>query len=670
MAKDVIDQLALDIDIDVDKDIPETISALASSINELNNAVANVSNLQAYIKNLNKISAPTANVPKQTAIGQIIEPQTIDINTDIEQPNDGFDELKSNVEETNDAIKTTISYYQALYEELKKNANLISETSTKLNDGTNKLVQKFELVDEEAGNTTYTVTIFGDKIDKISTSFKSASKELDKMGKSTRGSGEQAKKSSGFWSKFVKSIGRIALYRAIRSAIKAVTDTMKEGIQNYVQYSDEANSAMSSITNSFGQLKNTLGVTLGYALETLEPIITAISDRLVDLINNVNMALAALSGKSTYSKAIKQNEDYAKSLDKVNSKLLSFDKFESLNNGDQQTNPSDMFEEVEVPEELTTTASIFKSIFEIVKELWGFVKIIGGWIKELWDKYGDTIKKTLGDILKVVESVAGWVLKIAEWGLKIVDWLDEVGLLEPILWGIVAVLGAMAIANAAVALSNPFTLIAVAIVAVVAVIAVLIKNFDKITAWFTKIATKINNFKNAFIVAINTIKNAFVNLWHNIANGFASMINKIVNGFVSLVNGFIDGLNAILTPIDKIAGIFGGSAQIPHWNFQMNWQPYAEGGTFEKGTAFIAGEKGAEVVYNSNQGNGGGVATIDQISQAQYISMMNAIQDSGLLSAVQNGGGDVYIDGRKAGQVLAKPVVNEGVRIGILKKVR
>ena len=63
MAKHQIDELSLNIDIDVKKDIDKTISSLASAITQLNKAVGDVGALERYAKTLGKITSKSVKVP-------------------------------------------------------------------------------------------------------------------------------------------------------------------------------------------------------------------------------------------------------------------------------------------------------------------------------------------------------------------------------------------------------------------------------------------------------------------------------------------------------------------------------------------------------------------------------------------------------------------------------
>ena len=142
------------------------------------------------------------------------------------------------------------------------------------------------------------------------------------------------------------------------------------------------------------------------------------------------------------------------------------------------------------------------------------------------------------------------------------------------------------------------------------------------------------------------------------------MVNSIANMFISLVNVILDLINSMLEPFDQIANWFGGDIPELQWNARVNWQPYADGGMVKKGTSFIAGEAGAEVVHTSSSGTG--VTNIEQFSQA----MLQALATYGVARGSDvSFQGDVYINQTKAGQLLEGSVFREGVRVGHFKRV-
>lgn len=112
----------------------------------------------------------------------------------------------------------------------------------------------------------------------------------------------------------VKSIGRIAFYRAIRSAIKELTQGFKEGLDNAYEFSKitggQLAKSMNSIATSSQYVKNSLGAMAAPLLNALAPAIDFVADKLVALINLFNQVFAKFTGASTWMKATKQAVEY------------------------------------------------------------------------------------------------------------------------------------------------------------------------------------------------------------------------------------------------------------------------------------------------------------------------------------------------------------------------
>lgn len=217
-------------------------------------------------------------------------------------------------------------------------------------------------------------------------------------GKAASSAGESVKKaSSAFGSlseaisktkigQFVNSIGRIAMYRAIRAAIKGVTSAAKEGIQNLAKYSaainntdaSSANATMSEYASTLLQVKNSVGAAIMPVLTALLPVVNTITDAFINAANAVNQFLQALNGKSTFTKAKKNTVDYAKSLEgasgaakELQKTLLGFDEINRLNDenkggggGAAGADYSNMFEEAEVGGKIKETATWIKDHFD------------------------------------------------------------------------------------------------------------------------------------------------------------------------------------------------------------------------------------------------------------------------------------------------------------------
>lgn len=193
----------------------------------------------------------------------------------------------------------------------------------------------------------------------------------------------------------VKSLGRIALYRAVRSAIKGISTACKEGVNNLVQYSAalnstdaaSANSTMSEYASTLLQVKNSVGAAVMPALAALLPVINTIASAFITAANAVNQFFQALRGQSTFTKAKKNTVDYAKSLKtasgaakELQKTLLGFDEINRLNDenkggggGAAGADYSNMFEEAQVSEKAKKFAEVLTKIQEFVTSAYGIL---------------------------------------------------------------------------------------------------------------------------------------------------------------------------------------------------------------------------------------------------------------------------------------------------------
>jgi len=257
---------------------------------------------------------------------------------------------------------------------------------------------------------------------------------------------------------FLKSIGRIAIYRAIRTAIKNISAATKEGLTNLKAYSEQVGTAFAPAVDNLRRhvlwLKNAFATALRPVIEALIPIIQQLVDWLVKAADFVAQVMSVLTGKvddnGRYTKAVlsdlEQSNKQAKELRRT---LLGFDEINRLD-GDtgsgESTNAGLMFTQADVSEEAVTAASKIRDIIEKVKEFvantdWEMVlKVVAGFlalrtlikvftaVKKAWD-FIRGIGSAIGGIISklgVVGSIAVAVaIAFALWGDKISEFLDK-----------------------------------------------------------------------------------------------------------------------------------------------------------------------------------------------------------------------------------------------------
>ena len=254
--------------------------------------------------------------------------------------------------------------------------------------------------------------------------------EIVKFGRELERLGVQSKKSATGLSKIVDAFKRIAFYRAIRVVLKEIASAFREGMQNFVQYSEKADATMSSLMNTGQQLKNTLGVTFVSLLTALEPLITTLANGVIKITDGINALMASMSGEEYFSRAKKGADSYADSLKKVNNQLFSFDKFESIG----AANPmADMFEDVSVDLELgnlNIDADNLKRAFEGLKDT---LAEFGGLIASIMPNILSIAAAVTPAIAGITSAFAPAIKGIISFVSWVITGLDKIGALVPIL---------------------------------------------------------------------------------------------------------------------------------------------------------------------------------------------------------------------------------------------
>lgn len=222
---------------------------------------------------------------------------------------------------------------------------------------------------------------------------KKAKQSTDRLTKSLDKSGKSAKKTGNRMS-MLGMVGRAMLISFAMQAVMAVGNAVKEGMQNLAQYSNQTNQTLSSFMSSLTYLKNSLAAGFAPVLNYVVPALNMLIDALAQAIAWISQFFAILGGSSTFIRAKKTQEDYAKSLrktggaaDDAKKSLAGFDQLTVLNDqkssggsGGSETDPSEMFETVAVDSTLATVVDSIKARLQELQSIFadGF-----------WDGLGD-----------------------------------------------------------------------------------------------------------------------------------------------------------------------------------------------------------------------------------------------------------------------------------------
>ena len=240
-------------------------------------------------------------------------------------------------------------------------------------------------------------------------------KDIEKVGKA-------AKKSSSLISEVAKRINQTVVSFLIFGLVMQVSQTISkafiEGIQNMAKYSSEFNGKMSEMASAAATLKNSIGALTAPIISALTPAIVTLCTWLTNAINAINRFIAAISGKSTWTKAKKQQVDYAASLDKTAGSakkaagaLAAFDDLNVLQKNDSGSGSggtgsggSDLYEEVPTGKELSDKIQPF---IDYLKKLKNSIK--NGW-DETWSNLDVSLQ--FDNIKSSIESIKNSFLNI------------------------------------------------------------------------------------------------------------------------------------------------------------------------------------------------------------------------------------------------------------------
>lgn len=214
---------------------------------------------------------------------------------------------------------------------------------------------------------------------KVATVFKAIGNQFKSLKKSFFGS-------QSLFDKFSGMLSRILRYRILSGILNQITDGLKEGINNLYQYSKIVGTnfavSMDNAATSLQYFRNSLGAVAAPVINALIPYFDALTDKIVEGINWLNQFIAKLSGASSWTKAIRQQKEYAEAADETAAAnrraLASFDELNVVGSGNlfgtslNTPDYSGMFEEVsinEISESASWLADHFEDILEIAKDI-------------------------------------------------------------------------------------------------------------------------------------------------------------------------------------------------------------------------------------------------------------------------------------------------------------
>ena len=310
----------------------------------------------------------------------------------------------------NDKLKQQVIKYRELEDAEEEKAAKAEESNSRVRSSNNRTSQSFSRVGKSAAREAQQIGHAFTR--RILPAVRSVRSAVSKMGHSlTRGIQPATKSVKRLAMRFLMlSLGARSLFALLRKIRTSIVSAFK----------DLEKSKISNVTKQVKELKASLSTMRNALVAAFEPIISSVipylqrlADSLTEIIDKIAQFIAALSGRTTYIKAIKQTgdaiEETGDQADKASESLAGFDKLNVIS-GKKETKK---FEEANIEEEVLGSASKIKErLDEIV---------------EVFKKFKNRIKKIINKI-----KIGQWIEAGADAGQlvsgilgKIIDWLNN-----------------------------------------------------------------------------------------------------------------------------------------------------------------------------------------------------------------------------------------------------
>ena len=277
--------------------------------------------------------------------------------------------LQSYRKQINEARKKQKALENANLSEVKKNAEKnVVQPEIKANEQQEKHISLWEKFKQKVKSVGDVIKKLGDREDKE----------------------EKKSKASGFVGKLGKAIVRVAVYRAIRAAIKSIVQTIGQGLQAFAEFSPKFEQTMTALTSAGRNFKMSFTAVFAPILESIAPALIQIVNSFTQLNNKLAETIAYLKGAGEYTKV---NTEYQEQYNKAVN-LLPFDKFNVL-----QQSSYGGFEKAAVDtEKMAKNAPKFEKIKAVITSFKETLKAVVGalgkaweFVKSIFGEYGDVI---------------------------------------------------------------------------------------------------------------------------------------------------------------------------------------------------------------------------------------------------------------------------------------
>lgn len=256
-----------------------------------------------------------------------------------------------------------------------------------------------------------------DAEEEVSENAEKASSSVKKLGDSMQGTKKPIRENNTFLAQLTRSIKNIAFYRLVRGVIKSITIAARESANAMAIWSEQfdtgATGAVASFNDNISSIASNLLFARNAIMAAVEPIISALTpafnmlaSAIANAFNMLSHFLSALTGRSFYNKAIKNNVNYANSLKSGNKAqkafLAGFDELEVVQEKQGKTagealgvDPSTMWERSEVEASMKNLTEPFRNAMDN--------------LRGIFDKHAEGLKSAASNLFGSISNLASTI---------------------------------------------------------------------------------------------------------------------------------------------------------------------------------------------------------------------------------------------------------------------
>lgn len=240
-----------------------------------------------------------------------------------------------------------------------------------------------------------------------------ASSAMREFNRSSGDATKAVKKNDTFFAQLSRSIKNITFYRLVRGVIKSIMNAAIQASQAMAIWSQQFdtgatgslasfNDNVSSIASNLLYMRNAIMAAAEPIISALTPAFNMLATAIANAFNWLSQFLSAITGRSFYNKAVKNNVNYANSL-KNGSKaqkafLAGFDELEVVQSQSGGTtpgssmgvDPGSMWSQEQVSAGMKNLTEPFRNALDNLKKIWDeHAEPLKAAASDLWTALGD-----------------------------------------------------------------------------------------------------------------------------------------------------------------------------------------------------------------------------------------------------------------------------------------